>query len=151
MNSRRESTTVAASAQSLARAAENLGVWRHALGDPDVAADHGVFPDHGVAPEDGSARVDRHVVFDGRMALLRERGSGALVAPRAQGAQGHALVNLHVVADVGGRPDHDAGAMVNEKALTDARSRVNVDPGSTVGVFADDARNHRYVRLVEHV
>src|SRR5260221_7676101 len=68
-------------------------------GDEDVAANDCPLPDDGVSAEDGCPGVDRHVVFDGGMALLPAQ---ELAEGGGERAQGYALVELDVFADFGG-------------------------------------------------
>jgi len=56
----------------------------------------------------------------------------------AERAERDALIELHVVADEARLADDDAGAMVDEEALADARARVDVDAGARVRLLGDD-------------
>src|SRR4051794_4044783 len=69
---------------------------RDAARDEDVAADDGAFADDRVAAEDRGAGVDRDVVLDRRVPLL---AAEHLPVGGREGAEGDALVELHVVAD----------------------------------------------------
>src|SRR5690242_13918686 len=95
--------------RELGRLGRHAGEGGHAAGDEDVAADHGAPADASLAAEDRRPGVDGHVVLDGRVALLAAQGLAEL---RGDGAEGDALVDLNVVADLGGLADHDAGAVV---------------------------------------
>src|ERR1700674_4183440 len=55
---------------------------RHAVGEPDVAADGGALPD-GDAAEDGRARVDDHVVLDDGVPIDALDGRALLVLGEA--------------------------------------------------------------------
>jgi len=88
------------------------GIGRDAGRDPDVAADHAACPDDGLAAQDGGVGVDDDVVFDRRMSLGRGQRLGD-----GERAQGHALVELHVVADHGCFADDDAGAVVDDHRM----------------------------------
>src|SRR5262249_61292154 len=104
------------------RAAPAAG--RHRLDQPHVPADHGIGTDHGLATEDGGARVDRHVILDGGMALRAP--SESRIALEAERAERDALVYLDVVPDHGRLADHHAGPVVDEERFSDGRSRVDV-------------------------
>ncbi len=54
-------------------------------------------------------------------------------------AEGHVLIEQHVVADFGGFADDDAHAMVNEEALADAGSGVDLNAGEGAGDVAHHA------------
>src|SRR5690606_7293622 len=71
---------------ALSAAAEHLRARRHRLDEPHVASDHRSLADHGFAPEDGGARIDRHAVFDGGVAL-----HGQVALWDAQRAERYAL------------------------------------------------------------
>ena len=70
------------------------------------------------------AGADHHLVADRRVALA---------AREARAAERDALVHRHVVADLGGLADHDAGAVVDEEAAPDLRGRVDLDAGARRG------------------
>ncbi len=63
---------------------------------------------------------------------------------KRQGAEGHALVELDVGADVAGFADDDAGAVVDEEAGADAGAGMDVDAGLGVGMLGHHARNQRH-------
>src|SRR5207248_11354766 len=88
----------------------------HAGGDEDVAADEGAAADDRVAAEDCRPGVDGHVVFDRGVAFL---AAEALAEGGGEGAEGHALVDLHVVSDFGGFADDHAGAVVDEEVVAE--------------------------------
>ena len=48
-------------------------------------------------------------------------------------AQSHSVEQQHVVADLRGLTDDHAHAVVDEEALTDLRSRVDLDTGEVCG------------------
>ena len=67
-----------------------------------------------IGPSSFAPGADHHLVADRRVALAaREAGA----------AERDALVHRHVVADLGGLPDHDAGAVVDEQPAADAGGR----------------------------
>ena len=70
--------------------------------------DHRIGADARVAAEDRRVGVDRHVVPDVGMALHALDGVALVVRLERLGAQGHALVELHVGADGRGLADDDA-------------------------------------------
>src|SRR5579884_691820 len=90
-----------------------------------VAQHNGVGADlragaHGEAAQHLGARANRHTVFNGRMALARLFASAA---------QGHALQDRDVVANLGRFADDHTGTVVDEQAGADLGSRVNLDLG----------------------
>lgn len=117
---------------------KDLGVRRHRFGEPDVAADDRTGSDHRVSAQNGRSRVDDDVVFEGWMALLVAVAFTG-VPGQGQGAEGDSLVESHAVADFSGFADHHAGPMVNEKALPNVGSRVDIDSCQAVSVLAHDA------------
>ena len=64
-----------------------------------------------------------------------------LLPGQGKGPQGHALVEPHPVADLGGLPDHHPGPVIDKEALADVGPGVDVDPRGAVGVFRHDAGN----------
>ena len=55
------------------------------------------------------------------------------VGGEAQRPERHALIELHVVADLARLADHHAGAVVDEKMLADLGARMDVDARSANG------------------
>ena len=97
------------------------------VGDHDaVGADLRAVADRDRA-EQLRARADRDVVLHGRVALA---------GGEAGAAERDALVERHVVADLGRLADHHAGAVVDEQPLADSRGGVDLDAG-------ERAREHR--------
>ena len=86
------------------RDADDGGVGFDVFDDDGVAADARVIADFDGA-DDFGARAEDDVRADGGVAFAR--------APRGA-AEGHALVDADVVAEVGGFADDDAHAVVNE-------------------------------------
>ena len=127
-----------------ARGGRDDRVGGDALRQPHIAADPAAVADHGVAAEDRRVRVDDDVVPDRRMAL---GASHALL--HAEGAEGHALVELHARAEHGRLADDDAGAVVDREGLPDARAGVDVDAGVAVGDLGQDARDERHAGPVK--
>ena len=72
-------------------------------------------------------------------------------ATGAQCAQGDALIDLHVLTDVGGLADDDAGAVVDEEVAADLCAGVDVDTGAAVGVLRHHAGDHGDGLKVEKV
>jgi hypothetical protein len=69
----------------------------------------------------------------------------------AGAAQGNALVNEHVVADLGRLADHHAHAVVNEETPPDASARVDFDSCEPAAELGDETRNQRYAPAPELV
>ena len=74
-----------------------------------------------------------------------------LTAPGSEGAQGYALIDLHMVADDGGLTHHDAGAVVDEEVAADGGAGVDVDAGDAVGVLRHDSRNQRHPQRIQNM
>jgi hypothetical protein len=113
----------------------------------DVVDDDGVRPDlRPVADRDRAEELgagpDRHVVLDRRMALAGRE---------ARAPQRDALVERHVVADLGGLPDHDAGAVVDEERLADPRRRVDLDARRAPRDAREAARHEVQARVVQRM
>ena len=85
------------------------------------------------------------------MALRAANQRTIAVGLEAQGAERHPLIHLHVVADVAGFADHHAGAVVDEKAVTNGRARMDVDAGLRVGGLGHHPRNVRHAELQQHI
>src|SRR5262249_18600448 len=66
-------------------------------------------------------------------------------------AQGNALVHQHIIADLSGFPDHDAGAMIDKKPTADARSWVDLDTGEKAAELRNHARQQRHTPQVQAV
>ena len=60
----------------------------------------------------------------------------------AFGTQGHALVQLDVLADDGSLADDHAGAVVNEEVRPNGGAGVNVDTGEGMGIFRHHPGQH---------
>ena len=85
------------------------------------------------------------------MTLNRCYDLALVVAGNGERAQGHALVDLYIVADDGRLAYDHARAVVNEQAAAHRRTGMQVDAGNRVGVFAHDARNERDTAQVKLV
>ena len=59
------------------------------------------------------------------------------------GAERHSLVELHVVPEGGGLPDHDTRAVVDEEMGPKPRARVDVRAGSDLAIHPDAPRSHQ--------
>ncbi|CAB5709211.1 Uncharacterised protein [Comamonas aquatica] len=127
-----------------------MGAGGHILGDPDIAADHCTLAD-GHPPQDGGAGVDHHVVLDDGVACPAFLQVALGILGKALGAQGHGLVDAHVLSEDGGLSDHHARAVVDEAARTDLRTGVDVDARLPMGQLGHDARQQRQVQPVEGV
>ena len=131
----------ALAADDAAGVADHRAVGRHRLEHHRQRADFAAAAD-GERAEHLCARADDHVIPDGRVAL-------AHVLARA--AQRHALIERHVVADHRRFADHHAVAVVNEKALADARAGVNLDAGYMAAVLGEPARQRHVTAQIEPV
>ena len=79
------------------------------------------------------------MILDRRVALLVLQGAAALCRERPQG---HALIYLHMLADLCRLADDDSRRMVDEEAPADRRARMDVDARAAVCVLRHDARDH---------
>ena len=112
-----------------------------ALGD--VLDDHRVGADAGTGanadrPQNLGAGAHDHAVLDRRMALLIDLRGG--VNRGRDAAQGDAVVQRHVVADLGGFADHDPRAMVDEEPFADHGPWVDLDSRQEAPDVRDEAR-----------
>src|SRR5262249_19949829 len=85
------------------------------LGQPDVRPDYRAGPDRRRPAQDGRVRVDDDVIFQGRVPLGSANELTVRVLLEGEGPEGHALVQLDVVADLARLPDHYAGPVVDEE------------------------------------
>jgi hypothetical protein len=90
----------------------------------DVLEHDGPCPDHGVVSdtdiaEDLGPCADHHVLFDGWVTL-----AGLLAGT----AEGDALVDGDIVADLSGLTDNDSHTMIDEDAFADGGAGVDFDP-----------------------
>ena len=121
--------------------ADDGGVGRDLLQNDGVRADAAVVAD-GERAEHLRTRRDQHVVADGRVAL-----AGVL----AGAAEGDAVVDGAVVADLGGLADDDAHAVVDEQALADLRTGVYLDAGHMPRKLRKRTREEKVLVLIEPV
>ncbi len=108
-----------------------LGLFQHhrgvrldAAGEPDAGADHRVVADHRLAPR---------APWRWRRSPRGLRSSGCRLVPRTRlpspsvgklkRAERHALIELHVVADLARLADHHARAVIDEEVIADRRAR----------------------------
>ena len=63
----------------------------------------------------------------------------ALAAMERGAAEGHALIERHVVADLGGLADHHAHAVVDEQAPADLGAGMDLDAGQDPPEMRDEA------------
>ena len=121
--------------------ADNGRVGRHFLKHDGVCADAAVVAD-GERAEHLRARRNQHVVADGRVAL-----AGVL----AGAAEGDAVVDGAVVADLGGLADDDAHAVVDEQTAADFSAGVYLDAGHMPRELRKGTREEKVLVLIEPV
>ena len=107
--------------------------------------------DRRVAAEDRRVGVDDHVVLQRRMSLHAANDVAGRIAREAQRAERHALVQLHIPADVARLADDDAGAVVDEEPRPDRRPGVDVDARLGVGELRHHPRDERHPEPVQLV
>ncbi len=100
-----------------------------AFHEKDVTGYYGSFAEDGIASQDGAVGINDNVIFYGGMTLNVFNGASVFVEWKAFGSKGHALIELDVVTDVRGFANHDAGAVVDEKAATNAGAGMDIDAG----------------------
>ncbi len=74
-----------------------------------------------------------------------------VVSDKALGSEGHALIDLDIIADNCCGSDNHTGAVVNDEAFAYAGSGVDVDSGVGMGLLGDHARHHRDPKLQQAV
>ena len=125
----------------VAGVADDGRVRRHVVDDDRVGADLRAVADRD-RPEHLRARPDRDVVLHGRVALA---------GGKAGAAERHALIQGHVVADLGGLADHHPHPVVDDEARADLRRRVDLDPGHRARERRDQPRQQRHAGAVQRV
>ena len=126
-------------ADNAAGVADHGAVGRHLLEHHRRRADFAAAADRERA-EHLRARADDHIIPDGRVALAHVL---------ARSAEGHALIKRHIVADDRRFADDHAVAMVDEKALANARAGVNLDARHMAAVLGNPACQRRVAVLIE--
>ncbi len=99
--------------------ADNRCARRYSLGHHSIGADLGARTD-GKRTEHLRARPDYNAIFQRRVALAFVPGCAA---------QGHALVQGHVITNLGGLANNDAHAVVDKETTADLGARMNLNPG----------------------
>ena len=94
------------------------------------------------AAQDLGAGSDHDVIAEGGMALPS-------LLPGS--TERHALKQRHVIADLGGFPDHDAHTMVDEKPLPDLGGGMNLDAGQETRDLRNRPRHKRNAMSEEPV
>ncbi len=59
----------------------------------------------------------------------------AMLFFHGKGAQGHTLVDLHMLPDSGSLPDYNPRSVIDEKGISDLCSRMNIDPRFPMDIF----------------
>ena len=105
------------------------------MGQPYATADDAAVADHGVAAQHSGSSVNYHVIAHIGMALAALHQIAIFILLEALGAQGYALIQLHMMSDVAGLADYHAGTMVDEEIVADVRARVDVDTRQLMSVL----------------
>ena len=92
--------------------------------------------------QNGSVRPDHDVIPNRRVAL-----SGT----QTRASEGNALVQRHVVADLGRRADQDAHAVIDEEPAPDGGRRVDLDTGRKAHDVRKKTRQQRNAHAIEKV
>src|ERR1044071_5396790 len=77
-------------------------------------------------------RTDNDPILDRRMALF---------FPQARPTQGHALIDRHIVSDLGRFADNDSHAMIDEESTANLGPRMDLDPGKKAADIAHEPRD----------
>ena len=123
----------------LGRFERNRAVRRNTTGQEDRSTDDGISTYAGVATENDRVGVNGDVVTDRGVALGLADDTASLVLGERQRAERDALIDLDVVAYVGGLADDHARAVVDEEVPPDARPGVNIDTRLEVRPLGHDA------------
>src|SRR6185369_1524937 len=123
------------------RNADRGGSRRHVFHHHRIGADPRTVPDRD-RTEDFCAGTDHHAVTESRVAL-------ALVPRRA--AEGYAVIQRAVVADLRSFADHDTHAVIDEKALSDLRAGMNFHAGQPAPDMRNEARQPAQSRTPQPV
>jgi hypothetical protein len=112
--------------------------------EPHVSADDAVVANAGVAAENGGAGIDGDVVLNIRMALVGEAANQVSVCIAAAGgierAEGHAVIERHMLADGGGFSDDHAGAVIDKKGFVEFCAGMNIDAGVAMRSLSHHSR-----------
>jgi len=114
-------------------------VGGNGMNDNRSCANLAMFTDRNVAQHLGS-RANDNVIPDGGVALALSLASAA---------ECHALVEQHIIGDLGCLSNHDAHAVIDEKAASNPRPRVDLDAGERPANLRDDAWDQRHAGLVK--
>ncbi len=125
-----------------------MGSGRHRFGEPDVPPHHAARTDHGLASKNLGSGVDGDIVLHGGVTL--DPAQARALLDRAS-AQGHPLIDAHVVANHSGFADHHPGPVIDEKVTADARARMDIDTRPIMGVLAHDPGDQRHLPQIEFV
>ena len=110
--------------------------------EENIRANGGVRANDRFATEDSGIRINRHIVFDIRMALAAFDNVPGHVFDKAPRAERYPVVELHMVANIARLPDDYPGAMINEKMRADGGAGMDVDARPAVGPLGHHARHH---------
>src|SRR3954447_13405569 len=105
-------------------------VRRHVLKDDRTAADSGAFANR-YSAQNLRSRANDNTITDGRVSL-------ALLLPGA--AERDALVNRHVISHDCRFTDDYPHAVIDEKALANDRTGVDLDPGQESSKMGHETR-----------
>lgn len=101
-----------------------FGKRRYGLSHERAAGNDDALSDHCFTAEDGSTGIYGYMIFNCRMTLLAGQ---LLSAPGGQGAQGNALIEFDIVADLCGLTDNYACTVVDKEVFADGGAGVDID------------------------
>ena len=104
-----------------------------------------------LAAQDRCVGVHDNPILDRRMAFHAADKVSVGVGGKAQRAQGDALVQLHMIANLARFADHDARAMVDEEVVADRRAGMDVDSRFLVCPLGHHAWNERHAQPMQFV
>ena len=119
------------------------------MSQPDVPADHTMIADLRCSPEYRCVGIDHDMVSDIRMTLAALDRISVFVQLKALGADGHALIQLDMIAEHSSFTHNDTCSMVYAEMMADDCTGVNINACFFMCIFCHDSRNERYVQLIQ--
>ena len=126
---------------------EDARIRRYRVREPNVTSNGGVMADSDTTKY-GGVGVDSDIVLDNRVTRDIEHVS-LFVVLETLGTEGNTLIEGDVIADDGGFANDNARAVIDGEVLADLRTRMDVDARLGVSQLCDDARNDRYLQLMQ--
>ena len=118
---------------------------------PHIAANHRIVANACCAAQNRGVGIDHNPILDGRMPLGASHKVAIAVSLKRNRAERHALIKLHVAADLTGFADDNTGAVIDKKVIADRGTWMDIDARSRVRPFCHHARNERHLKLVQEM